>query len=413
MRLRAKIKKAAVCAAAILTISTTMTVPSVAAVNNANQFSVDTNSWTGWPQAPDILCSTGILMDADTGQILFNKGMDDQRFPASITKIMTALLAIEDSTPDQQVTFTATGMADAYSGVSNINPQLGESFTMEQCLYMMMLKSANDVATQVAETIAGSVPAFVDKMNQKAQQLGCTNTHFNNANGLPDVNHYTSARDMALITREAFKNETFRKIVSTQRYEVPATAMSGPRVYDNHHQMLLSGTRWTYEGCLGGKTGYTDSAQSTLATYSEKNGMNLIAVVLHGPGDDAVYMDTISLMDYGFENFKPKDSGLVTADGKIIFEDQALTQQEYDKKMAPEPTGKEKEPQNFGGNSSTSTSKAALSKKKKQQPARGKADMGAYIAIAVLGVLILTGIILIIGILHKRKKERKDEYEES
>jgi D-alanyl-D-alanine carboxypeptidase len=116
-------------------------------------------------------------MDADTGQILFNKGMDDQRFPASITKIMTALLAIEDSTPDQQVTFTATGMADAYSGVSNINPQLGESFTMEQCLYMMMLKSANDVATQVAETIAGSVPAFVDApIHILIMPMGCRMT---------------------------------------------------------------------------------------------------------------------------------------------------------------------------------------------------------------------------------------------
>ncbi len=411
MRLKARIKKAAVCAAAILTIGTMTAVPSVAAVNNDNQFPVDTNSWVGWPQAPDILSGTGVLMDADSGQILFNKGMDDQRFPASITKIMTTLLAIENTSPDQQVTFTETGLADAYDGVSNIHPQLGETFTMEQCIYMMMLKSANDVATQVAETVGGSVPAFVDMMNQKAQELGCTNTHFNNANGLPDENHYTTARDMALITQAAFKNETFRKVVATQKYEVPATAVSGVRDYDNHHQMMLQGTRWTYAGCLGGKTGYTDSAQSTLATYSQRNGLNLIAVVLHGAGDDAVYMDTISLMDYGFNNFKPKDGGgLTTADNKVIFEDQVLTQEEYDQKMAPKPDEETEEAadadteSNSGDGDSTSASGQDDSKEQ-EQPVIKKADMSAYIVIAVLGVLVISGIIAIIVTLRKRKKD--------
>lgn len=373
-----------------------------AAVDNSHVCAVESNAWTNWPQAADIQCGTGILIDAETGTILFNKGMDDQRYPASTTKIMTCLVALENSTPDMQVTFTETGMADAYSGSSNIIPKLGETFTMEQCIYMIMLKSANDVSTQVAETIGGSVENFINMMNQKAVDLGCTNTHFNNASGLPDENHYTSAHDLARIAQAALQNETFCQVVATQSYTVPATNLSGARVYENHHKMLLDNSDVHYDGCLGGKTGYTDSSLSTLVTFAERDGFKVISVVMYGLGDAVVYNDTRQLLDYAFTNFKKNEAGmLTTADGKILYQNQALTEQEYQQAIAtPTPTPTQ-EPEPTEVVNSSSDSEPAPS-------AEQTADkMPMYVAIGVLSALILVGIILIIaGCIrnHRRNK---------
>lgn len=267
-----------------------------------------TNGIANWPQGPSIKEETGILMDAETGAIIYNKRMDDRRYPASTTKIMTALLAIENSNMTDIVTMTEAGMAEAYSGSSNILPVLGEQFTMEQCLYMILLKSANDVSTQVAEYVGGgSVENFVNMMNERAAQIGCINTHFNNANGLPDENHYTTAHDLALIMKEALRNETFRNIIHTTQYVVPATNLTpGARTYDNHHHMLLPDDPQHYEGIIGGKTGYTDAALATLVTACERNGMTLISVVMKATSPDT-FNDTISLMDYGYMNFQKLD----------------------------------------------------------------------------------------------------------
>lgn len=396
MQLVRMIKRAGFGIITTFTICTTMVMPLAAAVNNMNIFPVETNSWEGWPQAAEISCGTGVLMDAKTGQILYNKGMDDQRYPASITKIMTSLVAIDNSSPEDQVTFTETGMADAYSGSSNIIPQLGETFTMEQCIYMIMLKSANDVSTQVAETVGGSVENFVNMMNQKAEELGCTNTHFNNASGLPDENHYTSAHDMALIAQEALKNETFRKVVNTQQYVVPATNLSGARDYTNHHKMLVDGTNWNYTGCLGGKTGYTDASLSTLVTYADRDGLELIAVVMYGLGDDAVYGDTTQLMDYGFSNFEVSEDGtLQTVDGKIVYENKAITKTEYENALVTPTLEVEKTPDVTVEPSSTAQRSDARIK---------SAGLGAYIVIGVLSASILVGIVMIIVSIAKKSK---------
>lgn len=397
MQLMKMIKRAGLGIITTFTICTTMTMPAVAAVNNENTFPVETNNWEGWPQAPDVSCGTGVLMDAKTGQILYSKGMDDQRYPASITKIMTSLVAIENSSPEAQVTFTETGMADAYSGSSNIIPQLGETFTMEQCIYMIMLKSANDVSTQVAETVGGSVENFINMMNQKAEELGCTNTHFNNASGLPDENHYTSAHDMAIIAQEALKNETFRKVVNTQQYVVPATNLSGARDYTNHHKMLVDGTNWSYTGCMGGKTGYTDASLSTLVTYADRDGLELIAVVMYGLGDDAVYGDTTQLMDYGFSNFKVSEDGtLQTVDEKIVYENKALTKTEYEKALVT-PTPEVEEATDVPEEPSSTSNRSNVRVK--------SAGLGVYIAIGVLSAFILLGIIMIIVSMVKKNKK--------
>ena len=213
---------------AMILVICTAARPAMAAVDPAASFQVDSNSWQQWPQAADIQAKTGVVMEAETGAVLYAKGMDAQRYPASLTKIMTALLLVENCGMDQQITMTETGLSEAYPGSSNCSPVLGEVFTAEQCLQMILIKSANDVATQTAEYMGGSVQGFADMMNDRAAKLGCVSTHFTNASGLEStVDHYTSAHDLALITREAIKNDKFRETFGTRYVTIPATNLSG------------------------------------------------------------------------------------------------------------------------------------------------------------------------------------------
>lgn len=266
---------------------------------------ITTNDIVGWPQMEQTNGDSCCLMDADTGTVLVNKGMDEQRYPASITKVMTCLIALENSSPADQVTFTQTGVNEAYSGSSNLYTQVGEVFTMEQCLYGLMLKSANDFASQIAEQVSGSVENFVQMMNDRAAALGCTNTHFNNAHGLPDENHYTTAHDMALILREAVKNPEFVKIAGTTSYTIPATNLTeGARTFDNHNAMLFSTSPYYYENCIAGKTGFTDSALNTFMAAGQKDGRTLVAVSMHYNGAPEVITDCKNLLEYGFNNFQ-------------------------------------------------------------------------------------------------------------
>ena len=185
-------------------------------------------SVSGWPSAPEIADETGVLLEASTGQVLFDKDMNEIRYPASTTKAMTALLILENiSNINKKITFTDIILPDLAPGNSTINAQVGEELTVEQCLYAIMLASANEVCTQMAVEVAGSVSAFTDMMNQRAAELGCKNTHFVNANGLPDPNHYTTAYDLALILSEAIKNENFCKIAGAAKYTIPAGTYSG------------------------------------------------------------------------------------------------------------------------------------------------------------------------------------------
>ena len=200
---------------------------------------VQTDSLADWPQGPAIYAESGILVDLDTQEILYSKNIDKQLYPASITKIMTTLIAIESSSPEDPVTFSQTALDSIEWDSSNIGCRLNETLTMEQCWYAMMLNSANEVCCGVAEQIAGSIDAFVDLMNQKAAELGCTNTHFANPNGLPDENHYTTAHDMALIANAAYENETFRQVFTTRQYEIPPTSQyTETRYLYNHHKMM-------------------------------------------------------------------------------------------------------------------------------------------------------------------------------
>lgn len=287
-----------------LTITLLLPVQAFAAVDLNAKYEVSTNKIAGWPQAADITSDTGVLMDADTGTVLFDKGADQQRYPASITKIMTLLVAVENSSMDDQVTFTETGVRNVTADSSNINSKVGEVMTMQDCLHALIIKSANDVAAQIAEHVGGTEQNFIDMMNQRAAEIGCTNTHFVNSSGLPDENHYSSARDMALIFREGLKNQDFRTVIGDIDYTIAPTNMTAEkRTMHTHHPMLAPESNIYYQGSIGGKTGFTNLAAHTLITAVTQNDTTYIAVVMHGMELSTCCMDSKALFDYGFQNF--------------------------------------------------------------------------------------------------------------
>ena len=275
------------------------------AVQTADPSIVTTNGIQGWPQASDISSTAAIVMETSTNTVLYSKNADQALYPASAVKVMTCLMALENSSLDDQVTMTATGVSGVTDGGANISAQLDEVFTMEQCLYAIMVASANDIALQVAEHLSGSVEDFVAAMNTRAQELGCTNTVFTNPTGLPDENQHTTAHDMALIVEAAMANDTFRTIAQTTSYTIPATNVSGgDRVLTNNFTMINSSSDSYYEPCIGGKEGYTEASGSTLVCEASKNNMKLVCVVLNGASgvtDD----EAIALLNYGFDNFTP------------------------------------------------------------------------------------------------------------
>ena len=268
-------------------------------------------TWPSGPSKNKLSSDSAIVMELSTGLILYQKNAHKKHYPASITKILTAMLTAENCANNEVVTFSQTAAYGIERGSSTVFTEPGEKLTIEQCLYAIMLQSANEVCLGVGEHISGSIGKFVDLMNKRVKELGLKDTHFNNPNGLPDPKHYTSAHDMAVIAREAMKNTTFRKITATRRYIMPKTNKhKKERPWDNHHQMI-NGYEWPkyeYKYCIGGKTGYTHAAGNTLVTYAEKNGMELVCVIMkaNGPkqGEPNEYTDTTSLLNFGFEKYQ-------------------------------------------------------------------------------------------------------------
>lgn len=274
-------------------------------VIDGTQIPVESNEISGWPIGPIVSAESAILMDADTGTVLYAKNIDAKQYPASITKIMTVLLALENSSLDETVTFSRNAVFSIERDSSHIARTDGEELTIEQCLYAIMLESANECANAVAEHIAGSVDAFADRMNQRAVELGCTNTHFVNPHGLHDENHYTSAHDMALITKAALQNDKFREIAGTVRYTLPSTNKNAEELTMNNHHSMISTNRTSKhfdETVFAGKTGFTTAALNTLVTCCSRNDMDIICVLLRGPSATP-YPDTEALLAYAAGNF--------------------------------------------------------------------------------------------------------------
>ena len=258
-----------------------------------------------WPSNTSIEADGGILIDADSGTVLYSKNIHNTYYPASITKILTAYIIINHCDLDDTVTFTHSAVNTLEPGSSILGARVGDKMSVRDCLYALLLQSANEVANALAEHCSGSVEAFAELMNEEAKKLGCVDSNFANPSGLNNPNHYTSAHDMSLIAKAAFSDPTFLEIDKTLYYDVPAGQLQqypdGWRYY-MHHRMMKKNDSLYYSGIIGGKTGYTSLAGNTLVTCAERDGLKLIAVVLNG--HQTHYSDTKTLLDFGFENFK-------------------------------------------------------------------------------------------------------------
>lgn len=262
---------------------------------------IQSNETPGWPEGPAVGAEGAILVEANTGTILYAKNIHEKLYPASTTKILSTLIDIENSNLDDMVEFSVEAVYSIEPGSSNMGMDAGQSITMEQCLYGILVHSANEVANAAAEHVAGSIDAFVDMMNQKAAKLGCTESHFVTVNGLHDENHYTTAYDLSLIAKAFFSNETLCKISNTPTYLIEPTATQPDEIPCYTHNAMVRG-EYPYDYLVGSKTGFTSMARQTLVSCAEKDGMKLICVVMKEESPNQ-FLDTITLFDYGFNNF--------------------------------------------------------------------------------------------------------------
>jgi len=251
-----------------------------------------------------IQSETFVLMDGDTGQVLLEKNMNEKIYPASITKIMTALIALEKGKLSDTITMSYDAVFSIGRETSNIALDENEQLTLEQALYALAISSANDAANGIAELIGGSMPDFAVQMTAKAKELGAKNTNFTNAHGLHDKNHYTTAYDMALIMAAAVKIPEFTKIFSSVSYDMPPTNRQPDARQFNRKFSLIEGPN-KYDGIIAEKNGWTGDAGFTYAAAARRDGKTLIAIVIKSPSETARWEDTTALFDYGFNEFTP------------------------------------------------------------------------------------------------------------
>lgn len=271
--------------------------------------------------------NAALMYELTTDTLLYAYNPDAKMYPASLTKVMTCLLALEYGDMDQIVTVSSSALSGMDPSGSTCDLVVGEEIPMKELVYCLLVASANDAAAVISETVAGSEEAFVALMNQKASELGCTNTNFVNPHGLHDDNHYTTARDMAKILMAALEYDLFREVYSTTEHEVPATNMSDARTIYTTNYMISTAIVETYydSRVIGGKTGFTTPAGRCLVAVAEDNGMQLLTVFMGGKTEEDVenggysygsFEETSEMLDYGFDKF--------TA-GQILSADEVLT----------------------------------------------------------------------------------------
>lgn len=290
--LKRLIKSGLCCILTVLMVAVSIPLPVLAE---------DSTQTLPWPTAPDIQAAAAVVIEASTGSVLYNKNAYDAYYPASTTKLMTALLAIEQCPLSDIVTCSKDSIYSIDWTSSRIGLDVGEQLTMEEALYAILLASANEVSYAVAEHIGGTLDNFVSMMNQRADELGCVNTNFTNPHGLDDPQHYTCPYDLALIAKQAIQYTTFRRISGSYYHQIPATNLNVARPIGNTHQIIRKTIK--YDGVFAGKTGHTSLAGNSLVTCAERNGLTLICVVMKEDISDTAYTDTIALLDYGFNNF--------------------------------------------------------------------------------------------------------------
>ncbi|NLM51202.1 MAG: D-alanyl-D-alanine carboxypeptidase [Firmicutes bacterium] len=252
---------------------------------------------------PKLTSDAAVLMDASTGQILFAKNMQKKKYPASITKIMTALLALENGHLDDTLELSHEAVFSLERNSSHIALDEGERITLRQALYALAVASANDAANGIAEYLAGDSGEFARQLTQRARELGALKTNFTNAHGLPDEDHYTTAYDMAKIMQYAVKNPLFCQIFTTTRFEIPPTNKQKETRYLNNANPLLKG-KYAYDGIIATKKGWTADSNHTIVAAAKKGERLLIAVVLDNPKVKDLCADVTALLDYGFNHFR-------------------------------------------------------------------------------------------------------------
>lgn len=257
----------------------------------------------------EISSESVILLEKNSGKILYSKNANEKRYPASTTKILTAILAIENLSLDQKIIASHDAIMSIPSGYSIAAIQIGEALTVQELLEVFLVHSANEAGFVLAEGVSGSIPAFAQLMNKKAEEIGCQNTHFTNPSGLHDENHYTTAHDLALIAKYCMGNETFRSIVSMTSCTIAPTDKYEERYFKTTNDMLNPKSQYYNPNIIGIKTGYTKQAQNCLIAGFKKDNIELISVVLGSPssvnekGRSGKYSDTQTLFDYGIKNF--------------------------------------------------------------------------------------------------------------
>ena len=259
---------------------------------------------TDWPQEVALESDAGIVMDADSGAVLYGKNIHLPYAPASITKVLTALIVLERCSMDETVTFSQNAVYNVESNSSSAGYDTGDTASVEDCLYALLLKSANESANALAEHVAGTTEEFAVLMNEKAAELRCQDSHFANPSGLNDDEHYVSAYDMALITRAAFEIPEFEKIVSTTYYHLPPNKQNpeGQGISPGNKMIKKNWPEQYRPEVIGGKTGYTSIALNTLVNGAKQGDTRLITVILHS--NSTQYDDTKRLLDFGFSNFQ-------------------------------------------------------------------------------------------------------------
>ena len=288
-----------------------------------------------WPTAPEIVGESALLIEAESGVILYEKNSRATMYPASITKLMTALLVLENCSLDEMVPFSTNAVFSLPAGASHIAINPGEELSVEHCLYGLLLASANEVANALAEHVGGTMENFAALMNNRMKELGATNTNFANPSGLHENEHYTTCYDMALLCRELIKNKTFLKINGTTSYVIPSTNLQPlKRPINTTHKLLRNGSN-NYPGAFGGKTGHTDIAGNTLITFAKRNDMTLICIVMKSDANH-IYSDTTSLLDYGFSYFK--EVSISDLETSFDFTENLINSSDYPLYNNPNPT---------------------------------------------------------------------------
>ncbi|MDR1066690.1 MAG: D-alanyl-D-alanine carboxypeptidase [Clostridiales bacterium] len=259
----------------------------------------------------EILAPSAVVMDANTGLILFDKNKDERHYPASVTKLMTVLLTLEeveknsDVSFSQRIPFSHDSVFSLPHDSSGIAMDEGETLSLDEALYAILLASANEVSNAVAEYMGGDIETFARLMTERAKELGAENTNFTNPHGLHDERHYTTVYDMALIMRENLTRQKFKDMISTARYDIPHTEKQPqPRVMNNSHRMISRYSDYYNPDVVGGKTGFTSEAKHTLATYGQRGSAGVIVVVMAEETSANAYEDTNALLDYWLDQYE-------------------------------------------------------------------------------------------------------------